>query len=327
MAETSPPQYRPLTVLALITALAGCAATHVGDDWQCPLAQGEVCTSIVAADPAVMPHTAPPPLATRTPLYRAAESDAAPKPETSPTPTTQPDTRPRPCTEGCHPLAWLGRLFAPQGVTSDTAQSDAVVSATPPGETPTPARSEQAGDVPCGAEVPTLKPTPAPVDADDGAAGNDDGAVPCAIAAEVQGTTPPAPIPCGPDDAPAEPALEADGTTDGPASDDSETRCATPAPVDEAAAAAIGKPESSMVVNTEPDGVEGTTAEDTTAPAADMPPPTAATFLLPLPAPDTLRTGEVVGRIWIAPFVDAGGVYREGAWVRAVLAHAEWRGR
>ena len=38
-----------------------------------------------------------------------------------------------------------------------------------------------------------------------------------------------------------------------------------------------------------------------------------------------LRTGEVVARIWIAPFVDADGVYREAAWVRAVLAPAGWR--
>ena len=38
-----------------------------------------------------------------------------------------------------------------------------------------------------------------------------------------------------------------------------------------------------------------------------------------------LRTGEVVARIWIAPFVDADGVYREGAWVRVVLEPAGWR--
>ena len=40
---------------------------------------------------------------------------------------------------------------------------------------------------------------------------------------------------------------------------------------------------------------------------------------------DDLRTGEVVARIWIAPFVDADGIYREGAWVRAVLEPAGWR--
>ena len=43
------------------------------------------------------------------------------------------------------------------------------------------------------------------------------------------------------------------------------------------------------------------------------------------PQADDLRTGEVVARIWIAPFVDADGIYREGAWVRAVLEPAGWR--
>ena len=40
---------------------------------------------------------------------------------------------------------------------------------------------------------------------------------------------------------------------------------------------------------------------------------------------DDLRTGEVVGRIWIAPFVDANGVYREASHVRVVLEPAGWR--
>ena len=40
---------------------------------------------------------------------------------------------------------------------------------------------------------------------------------------------------------------------------------------------------------------------------------------------DDLRSDEVVARIWIAPFVDADGVYREASWVRAVLEPAGWR--
>ena len=40
---------------------------------------------------------------------------------------------------------------------------------------------------------------------------------------------------------------------------------------------------------------------------------------------DDLRTGEVVARIWIAPFVDADGVYREASHVRVVLEPAGWR--
>ena len=40
---------------------------------------------------------------------------------------------------------------------------------------------------------------------------------------------------------------------------------------------------------------------------------------------EALRTDEVVARIWIAPFVDAEGVYREASHVRVVLEPAGWR--
>ena len=40
---------------------------------------------------------------------------------------------------------------------------------------------------------------------------------------------------------------------------------------------------------------------------------------------ESLRSEEVVARIWIAPFVDANGVYREASHVRAVLEPAGWR--
>ena len=43
------------------------------------------------------------------------------------------------------------------------------------------------------------------------------------------------------------------------------------------------------------------------------------------PRAEDLRTGEVVARIWIAPFVDADGVYREASHVRVVLEPAGWR--
>ena len=43
------------------------------------------------------------------------------------------------------------------------------------------------------------------------------------------------------------------------------------------------------------------------------------------PRDEDLRTDEVVARIWIAPFVDADGVYREASHVRVVLEPAGWR--
>ena len=45
----------------------------------------------------------------------------------------------------------------------------------------------------------------------------------------------------------------------------------------------------------------------------------------PDPADETLRTKERIARIWIAPYVDMNGVYREGHWVRVVVTPAGWR--
>ena len=45
------------------------------------------------------------------------------------------------------------------------------------------------------------------------------------------------------------------------------------------------------------------------------------------PEAGDLRTDETVARIWIAPFVDADGIYREAAHVRVVLEPAGWRFR
>ena len=42
-------------------------------------------------------------------------------------------------------------------------------------------------------------------------------------------------------------------------------------------------------------------------------------------AVDDLRTPEVIGRIWIAPYVDSLGVYREASWVRVVFEPAGWK--
>ena len=59
---------------------------------------------------------------------------------------------------------------------------------------------------------------------------------------------------------------------------------------------------------------------------------TAEPLIVPQPAEETpaepnenLRTKERMARIWIAPYVDSGGVYREGGWVRAVIKPAGWR--
>ena len=51
---------RPLTMLLGTLLLAGCAGgSHVGEAWQCPLAQGAACASVSEADPAVAPSGGP----------------------------------------------------------------------------------------------------------------------------------------------------------------------------------------------------------------------------------------------------------------------------
>ena len=101
---------RPLAAALAALALAGCSATHVGDDWQCPLAQGKVCASVAAADPA-MPETRVP--ATRSaanpaldvPPYRRSDDRIA-----AGTPAGRGDEPV--CASDCDPFAWLGSLFA-----------------------------------------------------------------------------------------------------------------------------------------------------------------------------------------------------------------------
>ena len=152
-------------LLAAVLAVGGCSATHVGDAWQCPLAQGTACTSVAEADPAVASPGKAQGLPTPGPLPWARTGDA--------------EESGVACAGGCDPLAWLAEWL---------------------------------------------------------------------------------------------------GTFE------------------------------------EPDG---------TAPAELEPGSSAEEF--PDVSGDGLRTKERIARIWIAPFVDSGGVYREAHWVRTVLEPARWR--
>ena len=120
----------PLPVVGLLGALAlgGCAGTHVGDAWQCPLAQGAVCASVAAADPAVNGTADPAKLATRTPLYR--ERSGAPlRPAGAVSGRPSPARPASDCDTGCDPFAWLAELFAADG--GQTFTNDAEVAVSP----------------------------------------------------------------------------------------------------------------------------------------------------------------------------------------------------
>ena len=164
-------------IVAAGALLAGCSATHVGESWQCPLAQGTSCTTIVEADPAVPARVAQPAVMFGEPLREARrplDGNAA-------------------CDDGCDPFGWLRGLF---GV---------------------------------GSDIDSSRPAP-------------------------------------------------------------ET------------------PETAAVAH-------HSIGQDGAAPSA---PPASTTEA-------SLRVPEVLGRIWIAPFVDADGIYREAHWVRVVLEPAGWK--
>ena len=206
--------------------LSGCSATHVGESWQCPPAQGGDCASVADADPAVPDTPGAVTLAIREPLYR-------PRPGGN----TRGDINGGSinggmasddgghasnglCGTSCNPIAWLARLFAHKGGAGDGA-------------------NDGVGDD-----------------------GNSDSDV-------------------------------------SPARDD--------VPLQENNAPPAG----------------GNTSRTKTAGANNASVPDAASAGQRSAA--GLRTGEVVGRIWIAPFVDADGVYHEAGWVRVVLEPSAWQ--
>ena len=206
-------------------ALSGCSATHVADSWQCPLAQGNVCTSVAAADSAVPKTDDEAALAAATPLYRVQPASPA---------------LPR-CTDDCNPFAWLASLF-----TADKDDARAV----------------------------------------GGQAEQDIGASASAgiSATDSDGSSVPVPANAG-------------GVAEG---------------------AGVATAEETQA-NAASEAAGADAAPEHVAEARSVPSST------PVPADADLRTDEVIGRIWIAPFVDADGLYHEAGWVRVVLEPAGWR--
>ena len=217
MTERKGAGVRALVAAGAALALSGCAATHVGDDWQCPIAQGEVCASVAAADPAVAETGVPETqgaggLATPAALYRTGDGAA-----TQAGSAREVRDAAVSCETGCGVLAWFEGLFAR-------------------------------------------------------IAGND-----------------------------------------------GKTTAASERPAEAAAAEAV-EPEPTETGVAEPSVPHASASEDTQRGAgASLGPGSAERW------GGGLREPEVIGRVWIAPFVDAAGVYREGSWVRLVIAPATWR--
>ena len=109
MPATKQPRRMALPSAAFAALLlAGCSSGHVGESWQCPLADAGTCDSVAAADPAVPDIDAARHTVLGEPLWRVRGGENA----------TAPPKNDAPCDDACDggfdPFAWLARLFTPE---------------------------------------------------------------------------------------------------------------------------------------------------------------------------------------------------------------------
>ena len=241
------PRRAAISAATAALLLAGCSTGHIGESWQCPLAEGGTCDSVAAADPAVPDPKAAGTTVLAEPLWRV-RGDELPELAPAPRPGRAAEAPcPAACGEGFDPFAWLARLFGDGEAADRAGPGDAMAAAAGP---PT-AGPSAPGDAVGEAEPAASSTTPK---------GTEPGAEdPATALLPAPGSREPVPPARRPGQAPSEPG----GQAPGPARDD--------------------------------------------------------------PDAGDLRTDEVVARIWIAPFVDADGVYREASHVRVVLEPASWR--
>ena len=117
----------PAAALAALL-LAGCSSGHVGESWQCPLADTGTCDSVSDADPAVPDAGAARTTVLAEPLWRAQSTRQPNAPVETPCDAA--------CDGGFDPFAWLARLFAPETADREKTATTGPVRLLPP-ETPT----------------------------------------------------------------------------------------------------------------------------------------------------------------------------------------------
>ena len=107
---------RPALPAAALAALllAGCSTGHIGESWQCPLAEGGLCDSVAAADPAVPDPGASDGAVLAEPLWRVRGGEAE-----TPPPGPAPEPAEPPCSAGCggrvRPLRLAGAAVRSRG--------------------------------------------------------------------------------------------------------------------------------------------------------------------------------------------------------------------
>ena len=149
----------PAAMLAALL-VAGCSTGHIGESWQCPLAEGGLCDSVAAADPAVPDPGASDGTVLREALWRVRSDERAePAPDAAP-----------PCEAGCggfDPFAWLARLFAAEAHEDEArpAGGSAVASSAPAARHPDAAPVEDA-EAPAAARTGEPDSVSLPAEAD-----------------------------------------------------------------------------------------------------------------------------------------------------------------
>ncbi len=141
MPATKQPRRMALPAAALAALLlAGCSSGHVGESWQCPLADAGTCDSVAAADPAVPDMDAARHTVLGEPLWRVRGGENA----------TAPRKADGACEADCagfDPFGWLARLFVPE-----TADREKTAATGPtrllPTEAPTPSALPAEPDAP-----------------------------------------------------------------------------------------------------------------------------------------------------------------------------------
>ena len=126
----------PVFALVAAVTLAGCSGTHVGESWQCPLAQGASCDSVAAADPAVPDAAARKPFS-ETPLRGARRGTARGAARRGPATPDAAVSIPSPGSRGCSGAAMTGGGRGCRPRSGDPgAGSGQRAAATPVAETP-----------------------------------------------------------------------------------------------------------------------------------------------------------------------------------------------
>ena len=146
----------PAAAIAVLL-LAGCSSGHIGDSWQCPLAEGGACDSVAAADPAVPDMGAARKTLLTEPLWRQRAGKPG-EPVAAPCEAA--------CGGGFDPFGWLIRLFGggegedraaaeetgPDAAASHPVPAKTVARAREPEAVPLPAEPARGEDEPGGGQ-------------------------------------------------------------------------------------------------------------------------------------------------------------------------------